>query len=103
MQHIKDEEAPNVSCPKDIEAEGSDVKNTAVTWALPVAIDNVALNPTVFCDPPSGSSFEGGKSMVTCWATDTSQNRGTCTFHVEVIGRKEWLYISYLYLISKQK
>ena len=83
-----DEEAPHVSCPKDIEVEGSDVKNTAVTWALPDASDNVAVYPTVLCDPPSGSSFEGGKSTVTCRATDTAQNTGTCTFQVEIMGKK---------------
>jgi hypothetical protein len=39
---------------------------------------------TVACVPPSGSFFPVGDTTVTCTATDTAGNTGTCTFTVTV-------------------
>lgn len=40
----------------------------------------------VVCDPPSGSFFPEGATLVTCQTTDECGNTGTCTFTVTVTG-----------------
>lgn len=78
------------------EGDGSD--HLAVAWQVPggpVPLDGsapisganvVSLQPTttVVCDPPSGSAFPVGTTVVTCTATDSSGNTSTCTFTVTV-------------------
>jgi hypothetical protein len=68
--------AAQVSCP---------ITNTLiVTYTIPVATDNCPPPPTVVCNPPSGSIFPPGTTVVTCTATDSSGNTAICTFPVNV-------------------
>ena len=48
------------------------------------AVDDCDENPTVTSDPPSGSFFPVGSTLVTVTAMDVSGNTSTCTFTVNV-------------------
>jgi hypothetical protein len=48
------------------------------------AVDNCDDNPTVTADPPSGSFFHVGPTLVTITAKDHDGNTSTCTFTVTV-------------------
>ncbi|MFY9570443.1 MAG: HYR domain-containing protein, partial [Blastocatellia bacterium] len=54
-----------------------------VNYTNPIAADNCA-GVTVACNPPSGSTFPVGATVVTCTATDTSNNIATRSFAVTV-------------------
>ncbi len=54
-----------------------------VNYSPPTATDNCA-GVTVACNPPSGSTFPVGATVVTCTATDTSNNTASCSFTVNV-------------------
>jgi len=54
-----------------------------VTYSDPATQDNVeASNAT--CRPASESHFLPGRTMVTCTASDTSNNLASCTFDIEI-------------------
>ena len=46
----------------------------AVSWTPPTATDDTDANPSVGCDPASGSQFPVGATTVTCTATDEAGN-----------------------------
>ena len=48
------------------------------------ASDACDPNPSVVCSPPSGSLFPRGTTIVTCTATDATENQSICTFPVIV-------------------
>ncbi|XP_033098585.1 receptor-type tyrosine-protein phosphatase epsilon-like isoform X2 [Anneissia japonica] len=77
---IEDNVSPNVTCPADIDVS----TGRQTTWNDPVVTDNIDTNLLVNCDPPSGSSFDVGENNVTCSATDSAKNEGSCMFVVEV-------------------
>jgi hypothetical protein len=54
-----------------------------VNYNTPTATDNCP-GVTVACNPPSGSTFPVGATVVTCTATDTSNNTASCAFTVNV-------------------
>jgi hypothetical protein len=58
---------------------------SAVNLNLPAGVTYVNPDARPPCDPPSGSSFPVGTTLVNCTATDTSGNVGSCSFHVVVI------------------
>jgi X-Pro dipeptidyl-peptidase len=60
--------------PADIATETTDANGTAVTYTNPTATDNEDPNPTVTCDPASGSTFAIGTTTVTCVAKDANGN-----------------------------
>jgi uncharacterized repeat protein (TIGR01451 family) len=78
---------PSFSCPSDITAvempAGSGV--ATVEFDMPRATDDCS-NASAACEPPSGSQFEIGATVVTCRATDESFNAANCTFTVTVTG-----------------
>ena len=51
------------------------------------ATDNSGETPQVTCDPASNTQFMSGSNTVTCSATDTAGNTGTCQFTVTVQGK----------------
>jgi dipeptidyl aminopeptidase/acylaminoacyl peptidase len=57
--------------------------STQVNFANPVASDDCP-GVTVSCNPPSGSTFPVGTTVVNCMATDASGNHATCSFPVNV-------------------
>ena len=70
--------------PADIAVETTSADGIAVTFAPPTATDNEDPNPTVTCDPASGSVFAVGTTTVTCTARDAHGNTSTGTFKVVV-------------------
>lgn len=58
--------------------------STLANLGTPAATDNCTANPSVVCNPPSGSMFPVGTTTVTCTATDASNNATRCTFPVNV-------------------
>ena len=82
---LYDASLPELTLPDDIvvPAEGPD--GAVVTWEAS-ATDNIDGQLTVSCDPPSGSRFPIGTTLVQCTATDSSYNPATGTFTVEVVG-----------------
>jgi hypothetical protein len=55
--------------------------SAVVTYSAPTVTDNCP-GATATCNPPSGSTFPVGCTVVTCNATDTSGNTAQCSFNV---------------------
>ncbi|MBI1849494.1 MAG: HYR domain-containing protein [Planctomycetes bacterium] len=80
---VSDTTAPTIQCSGDITIDISDV-NQPVDY-LAAASDACDPNPTLECDPPSGSVFSPGHNTVVCMATDRAGNMSSCRFDVTVI------------------
>jgi uncharacterized repeat protein (TIGR01451 family) len=82
---VTDDEAPEFSCPENIVADNdSDECGAVVSFTDPTATDNCDASVTVACNPPTGSTFAVGDTVVTCSATDTAGNTSSCAFTVTV-------------------
>ncbi len=79
-----DSTAPVLSCPDAVAADCADPNGTVVDFEV-TAEDDTDPGPDVLCDPPSGSLFPLGSTLVTCSATDESGNSSSCEFTVEVL------------------
>ena len=64
----------------------SDKPTQLLEWEPPIATDNSRDDPTVTCNPPSGSNFNIGQTSVTCTAVDAHGNSKNCIFYVDVNG-----------------
>lgn len=78
---VEDREDPVVSCPADVEIGSSFELLVPVDYDTPSATDNCG-EVTVVCDPPSGSQFPVGTTVVTVTATDAAGNSSSCTFNM---------------------
>jgi HYR domain/Right handed beta helix region len=78
---VNDTTPPTITCQPN-QSVASSVP-TAVNYPAPSAADNCP-GVTSSCNPPSGSVFPVGTTMVTCTATDTSANNTACIFTVTV-------------------
>ena len=76
-----DNQPPGIVCPEDVLVSCSLLDVVPVVFPDPVVSDNLP-GVTVVCDPPSGSSFEVGTTIVNCTATDAAGNESTCSFAV---------------------
>jgi hypothetical protein len=77
---------PTLHCPSAVvkpDRFGSS-PGEVVTFSV-TATDECDPSPVVVCNPPSGSFFPAGKTLVTCTATDASGNQATCHFVVTVV------------------
>jgi hypothetical protein len=82
---VTDNVAPVLSGCTNVSANTpSNACAAAVTYTQPTANDNCDGARTVTCNPASGSTFSKGVTTVSCSATDTSNNTGSCTFTVTV-------------------
>lgn len=74
---------PTVTCPSDITQNNDPGTCGAVVNFTVTATDN---NPgvTLVVNPPSGSTFPVGTTLVTATATDAAGNTATCSFNVTV-------------------
>jgi len=81
---VTDQVPPALSCPSSV-THGTDPNQcqAVVTYTV-TANDNCDGPVTPTCTPPSGSIFQKGTTTVTCMATDSSKNVGTCMFPVTV-------------------
>ena len=84
---IRDTVPPVIQCPTNLvvrtcpTAAGGCLE--VVNYPAPFAADNSG-QVAVSCNPPSGSAFPCGATVVTCTAFDRCQNAATCTFTVTV-------------------
>lgn len=81
---VHDTTVPDLTVPADITVEATEHTGAVVTYAVS-ATDRVDPNPSVSCDPPSGSTFPVRVTPVTCTASDASGNTATKLFRVHVI------------------
>jgi hypothetical protein len=84
-----DNEAPQiVTCQAPIAVHTNVSKpNATVIFVLPTATDNSHAVPTYACNATSGNAFPMGVTLVTCTATDGSNNvNESCTFTITVTG-----------------
>ena len=81
---VADTTPPVISCPSDTTLECTGTNGAIVVFAA-TATDDCDPEPSVVCDPPSGSDFPIGDTVVKCVATDASGNRAECEFTVTVI------------------
>ena len=80
---VKDTHPPVLTCPKDSFAECSSPNGTPVSFSVS-ATDTCDPNPAIVCNPPSGTAFPVGESVVRCTAVDHSGNVSECSFKVIV-------------------
>ena len=80
---VVDNQAPLMTCPGNILTNVSNPDGAVVTFA-PSATDNCDGSVAVVCAPASGSVFGIGTTLVSCTATDSSGNVGSCSFNVTV-------------------
>ena len=81
---INDNQAPVVTCPSPITMNTTSGACSAVVNFSATATDNCDGSLTPTCTPASGSTFPKGVTTVSCTATDSSSNMGSCSFTVTV-------------------
>jgi len=79
-----DTEPPVLTCPDLIEENNLPGKCGVVVNYSVTATDNCTDSPWLSCDPPSGSFFDVGTTIVSCTANDDAGLSTTCTFSVTV-------------------
>ncbi|XP_033111725.1 hyalin-like [Anneissia japonica] len=89
---VHDNESPNLACPEDISMSTSSSQAT-VTWNDPTVSDNVDTGLSATCTSSSNSSFSLGSNDVTCFATDSAFNTGSCMFTVRIIAMDVSLWL----------
>jgi HYR domain/Immunoglobulin domain/Immunoglobulin I-set domain len=86
---VADRTAPDIECPASLvvseDPPGSG--GATVLYPPPRAMDICDTNPVVRCEPPAGSVFPVGETLVMCTAEDASGNAASCTFTVQVVPR----------------
>lgn len=81
---VTDLTQPAVSCPANIVKNTDPNQCSTTATYTATANDNCDGPLTPTCDPASGSTFQKGVTTVTCMATDSSKNTGSCQFTVTV-------------------
>lgn len=74
--------------PGDVAVEATSASGAVAAFVEPGASDIVDPAPTVSCDPPSGSTFGVGTTVVTCTARDATGNTTSTNFQVVVHARQ---------------
>ncbi|MBI1387563.1 MAG: HYR domain-containing protein [bacterium] len=82
--NVVDTTKPVLSTVSNLTVEANAAGGAPVTFTAPTATDLVDPNPTVTCNPASGTFFALGQTTVTCTATDASGNSATITFIITV-------------------
>jgi HYR domain/K319L-like, PKD domain len=81
---VRDTTAPSIASHADVNAIATGNSSAVVTYDKPGASDLVDGPVVVNCVPASGSTFNVGRTNVTCSATDAAGNTATSTFGVVV-------------------
>ena len=82
---VVDTTAPTINgMPANVSTTTMHPLGRAVSWTAPTASDIVDSNVAVTCFPNSGSTFPIGSTVVTCSATDDSNNNVQAQFTVTV-------------------
>ena len=87
MCYLTDAEDPQMICVEDLVKQTDKGLPTAVVaFEKPTATDYSGNVSDVICNPPSGTNFTIGQTVVTCEAVDKSVNRSVCHFNVNITG-----------------
>lgn len=78
---VQDVTPPRIVCPPNLTNWVCSPNGGPVTFSV-TATDDCDTNVTVICDPPSGSNFPPGVTLVRCVAIDDCGNRDECRFLV---------------------
>jgi hypothetical protein len=80
-----DTTTPVITCPASIVIDDrpGTPPGEIVTYSV-VAKDEQDPTPTLVCEPPSGSHFPRGTTLVTCTVTDFTGNQTSCEFTITV-------------------
>lgn len=76
---------PDIHCPSNIVRCVTNGATGANVTFTPTATDNADPTPTIVCNPPSGTFFPLGTTVVICRATDDCGNESKCSFTVTVV------------------
>ena len=83
-----DLQKPSITCPETkAEHTAYQVSYRQVWFATAEATDNSGSVHT-WCEPAPGAVFHLGVQVVICYAEDEHGNEETCSFEVEVYGKK---------------
>jgi hypothetical protein len=85
-----DTEPPVLHLPEDIEVDATGPDGAVVEYVAS-ATDDTDPNPTVDCQPASGSTFEIGTTTVECTATNANNMTAHGSFNVTVRGANHQL------------
>jgi Tol biopolymer transport system component len=88
VRELGDKLPPTINIPADITENATSPSGAKVTYTV-TATDDIDPNPTLSCDPASGSTFPIGTTTVECTATDSSGNSTNESFNVVVKGAAE--------------
>lgn len=75
---------PTLNCPSDITVDTSNPSGAVVEFEVSATDDSPSPVWKVVCDPPSGSLFPIGSTLVQCTAVDACYNTNQCSFLVTV-------------------
>ena len=81
---VVDTTPPDITCPESMIVECATPDGAMATFTAS-ASDLCDPEVVVSCEPPSGSVFPPGSTLVTCTATDASGNSSECQFEVNVV------------------
>lgn len=82
---VQDPTQPVVTAPSNVVAKCSGPDGTKVSYTV-LASGQYDPAPTLVCEPPSGSTFPIGTTLVTCRAWDSFGNTNVVFFTVQVVG-----------------
>jgi hypothetical protein len=84
---VVDSERPQLSNCGNVRSVPTDVGRAdgTVMYTIPEATDNSGTSPLVTCSPAPGSILALGNHSVSCAASDTAGNTGTCSWVMRVV------------------
>jgi hypothetical protein len=80
---VLDPSNPVIFCPSNVVANCTGPEGAIVTYTVPARTQCGTPLP-VQCDPPPGSLFKPGTTLVTCFATNDANEVASCEFNVIV-------------------
>ena len=82
---VQGKEAPIVTVPASITVEANGPGGAIVNYPPATATDSASGSLQATCEPPSGSRFPVGTTLVTCSASDGSGTVGSASFQIRVV------------------
>ncbi len=82
--NVSDISAPVITVPEDITIEATESNGAVVEFTTPTAEDDVDDTVETICDHNSGETFPIGTTVISCTATDSSENEGNNSFEITV-------------------
>jgi hypothetical protein len=85
MVVVVDTVPPAIECPRNRLVDLTSKEGALLSFTM-TATDLCSGTVDLSCEPPSGSIFPIGTTLVTCVATDVSSNAASCSFEATVLG-----------------